>query len=121
MNLDEACQILGLLGYYGSFALAFADITMQITNLLKKNTPFVWSHHALYYLNEFFAVTQYYNFPILTMIIYYIQRLLIMLIPVLYANCKVKTMILGQLHIFQEPLLHRTKVGVPLKKKHMPC
>ena len=42
-NVDEAHQILGLLGYYRSFAPAFADITMQITNLLKKNKPFVWS------------------------------------------------------------------------------
>ena len=44
-----------------------------------------------------------------------------MLIPVFYANCKVMTMILGQLHILQEPLLHRTKVGVALKKKYVPC
>ena len=41
-NVDEAHQILGLLGYYRSFAPAFADITTPITNLLKKNTPFVW-------------------------------------------------------------------------------
>ena len=42
-NMDEACQILGLLGYYRSFTPAFADITTPITNLLKKNIPFVWS------------------------------------------------------------------------------
>ena len=36
MNVDEAHQILGLLGYYRSFAPAFADITIPITNLLKK-------------------------------------------------------------------------------------
>ena len=41
-NMDEACQILGLLGYYRSFAPAFADITIPITNLLKKNVPLVW-------------------------------------------------------------------------------
>ena len=39
-NVDEACQILGLLGYYRSFVPAFADITLPITSLLKKNTPF---------------------------------------------------------------------------------
>ena len=36
-NVDEASQILGLLGYYQPFSLAFADITIPITNLLKKN------------------------------------------------------------------------------------
>ena len=40
-NVDEAHQILGLLGYYRSFAPAFADITTPIINLLKKDTPFV--------------------------------------------------------------------------------
>ena len=42
-NVDEAWQILGLLGYYRSFIPAFADITTPITNLLKKSTPSVWS------------------------------------------------------------------------------
>ena len=42
-NIDEACHILGLLGYYRSFVPAFANITLPITNLLKTNTPFVWS------------------------------------------------------------------------------
>ena len=42
-NIDEACQILGLLGYYRSFVPDFTDITLPITSLLKKNTPFVWS------------------------------------------------------------------------------
>ena len=32
---------VGLLGYYRSFIPAFADITLPITNLLKKNTPFM--------------------------------------------------------------------------------
>ena len=41
-NVDEACQILGLLGYYKSSAPALADITIPITNLLKKNVPFNW-------------------------------------------------------------------------------
>ena len=35
-NVDEAYQILGLLGYYWSFAPAFADITIPIT---KKKSP----------------------------------------------------------------------------------
>ena len=55
-NVDKACQILGLLGYYRSFAPAFADITTPINNLLKKNTPFVWSKQCqdtLDYLNFF--------------------------------------------------------------------
>ena len=41
--MDEAHQILELLGYCRSFTQAFADITTLITNLLKENTPFVWS------------------------------------------------------------------------------
>ena len=42
-NVDKAHLILGLLGYYQSFAPAIADITIPITNLLKRNVPFVWS------------------------------------------------------------------------------
>ena len=42
-NMNESHQILGLLGYYRSFGPAFADITTPVTNLLKKNAPFVWS------------------------------------------------------------------------------
>ena len=41
-NIDEACQILGLLGYYQSFAPAFTNISLPITNLLKRNIPFNW-------------------------------------------------------------------------------
>ena len=57
-NVDEAHHILRLLGYYRSFVLAFADICLPITNLLKKNTPFVWSNmcqSALDYLKEIFC------------------------------------------------------------------
>ena len=57
-NIDEACHILKLLGYYRSFVLAFADICLPITNLLKKNTPFVWSNTcqlALDYLKDIFC------------------------------------------------------------------
>ena len=57
-NMDEAHQILGLLGYYRSFAPAFTDITIPITNLIKKYTPFVWSKECqlmLGYLKEIFC------------------------------------------------------------------
>ena len=57
-NVDEAHHILRLLGYYRSFVLAFADICLPITNLLKKNTPFIWSNTcqlALDYLKEIFC------------------------------------------------------------------
>ena len=120
-NMDEAHQILGLLGYYRSFSPAFAEITTPIS---KKNVPFVWSKQCqamLDNLKEFFAVSQYYNFLILTRIISYIQTLPIMLILVFCVNCRITKMILGQLHIFQEPLLPIIKVGVPLKKKHTLC
>ena len=61
--MDKACQILGLVGYYRSLVPALADITLPITNLLKKNTPFMWSKECwdvLNYLKEIF-----YNKPIL--------------------------------------------------------
>ena len=38
-NVDEAHKILGLLGYYWSFTPAFTDITIPVTNLLKKKFP----------------------------------------------------------------------------------
>ena len=65
-NVDEAHQILGLLCYYRSFAPAFADITTPITNLLKKNTPFVWSKQCqdtLDYLKEIFCNKPILQFP----------------------------------------------------------
>ena len=65
-NVDEACQILGLLGYYRSFVPAFADITMPTTTLLKKNTPFMWSKEcqdALNYLKEIFCNKPILQFP----------------------------------------------------------
>ena len=40
-NIDEAYHILGLLGYYRSLVPALANITLPLTNLLKKNTPFI--------------------------------------------------------------------------------
>ena len=55
---DFSKWVLGLLGYYRSFVPAFANITLPITSLLKKSTPFVWSDKcklALEYLNEIFC------------------------------------------------------------------
>ena len=65
-NVDEACQVLGLLGYYRSFTPAFVDITIPITNLLKKNTPCVWSKECqdtLNYLKEIFCNNPTLQFP----------------------------------------------------------
>ena len=65
-NIDEACHILGLLGYYRSLIPAFANITLPITSLLKKNTPFVWSDKcqlALEYLKEIFCNKPLLQFP----------------------------------------------------------
>ena len=65
-NVDEACQILGLLGYYRSFVPAFSDITLPITSLAKKNTPFMWSEKCqlpLNYLNEIFCNKPILQFP----------------------------------------------------------
>ena len=57
-NIDEACQVLELLGYYRLCVPVYADITLPITSLLKKNTAFVWSDKcqlALEYLKEIFC------------------------------------------------------------------
>ena len=65
-NVDEAFHILGLLGYYRSFVPAFANITLPITSLLKKNTPFVWSdkcQQTLDYLKEIFCNKLLLQFP----------------------------------------------------------
>ena len=44
-NVDEACHILGQLGYYRSFIPAFANITLPITSLLRK------IHHSFGHIN----------------------------------------------------------------------
>ena len=65
-NIDEAHQILGLLGYYRSFVPASADITLPITSLLKKNTPSIWSEKCqltLDYLKEVFCNKPILQFP----------------------------------------------------------
>ena len=65
-NIDEACYILGPLGYYMLFVPAFANITLPITSLLKKNTPFIWPEkcqQALDYLKEIFCNKPLLQFP----------------------------------------------------------
>ena len=65
-NIDKACHILGLLRYYRSFFPAFANITLPITSLLKKNTPFIWSdkcQQALEYLKKIFCNEPLLQFP----------------------------------------------------------
>ena len=65
-NVDKVHHILGLLGYYKSFIPAFANITLPITNLLKINTPFIWSdkcQQALEYLKEIFCNKLLLQFP----------------------------------------------------------
>ena len=65
-NVDEACHILRLLGYYRSFVPTFANITLPITNLLKKNTPFIWSskcQQVLDYVKEIFCNKPLLQFP----------------------------------------------------------
>ena len=77
-NIDEACQILGLLEYYRSFAPAFADITIPITNLPKKNIPFNWSQKCqatLDYIKEIFCNKPLLQYPDPNKIIYYIPTL----------------------------------------------
>ena len=84
-NVDEACQILGLLSYNRLFVWAFVDITLPITNLLKKSTQFVWSekcHLALDYLKEIFCNKPILHFPDPNKITYYTQMLQIMHIQV---------------------------------------
>ena len=59
-------QILGLLCYLRSFVPAFADMTTPNTNLLKKNSPLVWSkqcQNALDYLEEIFCSEPILKFP----------------------------------------------------------
>ena len=121
-NVDEACQILGLLGYYRSFIPAFADIILPITSLLKKKTPIVWSDKcqlALEYLKEILCNKPCYNFQTPVSHTYCILMLLIMCIPASFANWLIMTKILGQLHIFQAHSEHKTGVVVQLKKKLM--
>src|SRR6218665_3282096 len=45
-NRKEVQSLLDLAGYYGKFLPHYADITLPLTKLLKKNTPFKWSDAA---------------------------------------------------------------------------
>ena len=121
-NVDEAHHILGLLGYYRSFVPTFADITLPLTNLLKKNTPFIWSskcQQVLDYLKEIFCNKPLLQFPDP-------NKPYILFTDASNNACSgilcqpIDTKILGQLLIFQAPSQHKTGVGVQLKKKHMP-
>ena len=121
-NVDQACHILGLLGYYRSFIPAFVDITLPITSLLKKNTPFVWldkCQQTLDYQRKYSLTSWYYNFQIQISYTYCIWMPPIMHTPAFFANLSIVTEILGQLPIFQAPSQHKTRVGVQLKKKLM--
>ena len=114
-NVDEACQILGSLRYYRSFIPAFANITLPITSLLKKNTLFVWSDKcqlALEYLKEIFCNKPLYNFWTQISYTYCIQMPPITCILASFTNWLITAKILGQLHIFQTPSQHKTRVGV---------
>ena len=114
-NIDRACHILRLLGYYRSFIPAFANITLPITSLLKKNTPFLWSskcQQTLDYLKEIFCKKAYYNFQTQINHMYCIQTPPTMHTLAFFANLLIATKILGQLLIFQAPSQHKTKVGV---------
>ena len=106
-KVEEAHQILGLLGYYRLFVPAFSDMTLPITSLLKKNTPFVWSEKcqlALNYLNEIFWNKPILQFP-------GPNKPYVLFTDAsnnAYSNHLMTTMILGQLHIFQVALQHKT-------------
>ena len=121
-NTDKAHHILGLLGYYRSFIPAFADITLPITSLLKKNTPFVWSskgQQALDYRKEIFCNKPLLQFPgpnkpyILYMDASNNAYSGILCQPV-DSNQDIRPVA-----YFQAPSQHKTKVGVQLKKKCM--
>ena len=123
-NVDEAHQILGLLGYYRSFIPAFADITLPITSLLKKNTPFVWSDKCqlpLEYLKKFSAINHCYNFQTPINHMYCIWIPPIMHIPASFANQLIMTKILGQLHIFSGTFTAQNRNWCATEKRSLCC
>ena len=109
-NIDKACHILRLLGYYRSFVPAFADITLPITILLKKNTPFIWSskcQQVLDYLKEMFCNKPLLQFQTQISHTYCIQTPPTMHTGTFFANLLIVTKILGQSLNFRH--LHSTK------------
>ena len=119
-NVDEAHQILGLLEYYRSFIPGFANITLPITSLPKKNTPFVWSDKcqlALEYLKEIFCNKPFLQFPDPNKPYILYTGASNNAYPGILCQLAIMTKILGQLHIFQEPSQHKTGVGVQPKKE----
>ena len=121
-NVDEAHHILGLLGYYRSFVPAFANITLQITSLLKKYTPFIWSdkcQQALEYLKEIFCNKPVLQFP-------YPNKPYILYTDAsnnAYSGILCQPVDSNQdirpVAYFQALSQHKTRVGVQLKKKLM--
>ena len=97
-NVDKAHKILGLLEYYQSFAPTFADITIPITILIKKNIPFNWSHECqatLDYLKEIFCSKPILQFPDPKKDYILYTNASNMLTLVFYVNCKIMIMISG--------------------------
>ena len=121
-NIDEACQILGLLGYYRSFVPHFADITLPTTSLLKKNTPCVWSEKCqltLNYLKEVFCNKQILQFsdpnkPYVLFTDASNNAYLGVLCQPISNNKDFSPVAYFEVHP-----QHKTKVGVQLKKKLM--
>ena len=121
-NVDEAYKILGLLGYYRSFVPAFADITLPITSLLKKNTPFVWSNKcqlALNYLKVIFCNKPKLQLPDPNKPYILFTEASNNAYSGFFVNQLTMAKILGQLHKFQAHSQHETEAGVQLKKKLM--
>ncbi|XP_038875012.1 uncharacterized mitochondrial protein AtMg00860-like [Benincasa hispida] len=42
-TVNEVHSFLGLVGYYRRFVKNFSSVALPLTNLTKKNNPFVWS------------------------------------------------------------------------------
>lgn len=44
LSKKELMRFLGLVGYYRSFCCNFSTVVAPLTNLLRRSSPFVWSH-----------------------------------------------------------------------------
>ena len=62
-NRKNVMQFLGLAGYYRRFVANFSDIAYPLSNLLKKNIPFVWNQECETSFNKLKAVMI--NYPVL--------------------------------------------------------